>query len=52
MGPSIKYSNIAFYSALPEQKVGYVSFARVFFFVNSVEKGKKNACSITLVYIN
>ena len=28
------------YSALPEQKVGYVSFARVFF-VNSVEKVTK-----------
>ena len=41
MGPSIKYSNIAFYSALPEQKVGYVSFARVFFFCQLCREREK-----------
>ena len=38
-----------FYSALPEQKVGYVSFARVF--VNSVEKVKKKMLVQLLLFI-
>ena len=43
MGPSIEDSNIAFIQPyVSKNQVGYVSFARVFFSVNSVEKVKKN----------